>query len=111
MGLLGCYSNPEIQARLRQSSDKLDWLAASNVVPRSSARQGRKLRAGLMPKAIERVLVDSGEPMRARDIHAEVEEMLGNVGAGLLGQELAGQAGSDRQSRLVRLGRRRYRLA
>jgi hypothetical protein len=30
-----------------------------------------------VPKAIERVLADSGEPMRARDIHAEVEETLG----------------------------------
>ncbi len=77
MGLLGCYSNPEIQGRLRRLSEKLERLGASNVAPRPSARRDRKLRAGLVPKAIERVLADSGEPMRARDIHAEVEEMLG----------------------------------
>jgi hypothetical protein len=77
MGLLGCYPNPEIQGQLRQLSDKLDQLAASNVAPRPSARRDRKLRAGLVPKAIERVLADSGEPMRARDIHAEIEELLG----------------------------------
>lgn len=36
-----------------------------------------KLRGGLVPKAIERVLEDSSGPMRARDIHTEVEELLG----------------------------------
>ena len=80
MGLLGCYSNPEIQARLRQLSDKLDGLAASDAAPLPSARRDQKLRGGLVPKAIERVMVACGEPMRARDVHAEVEELLGMPG-------------------------------
>ena len=77
MGLLGSYSNPEIQGRLRRLSEKLERLAASDSAPRPSGRQDQRLRAGLVPKAIERVLADSSEPMRARDIHAEVEELLG----------------------------------
>lgn len=94
MGLLGCYSNPEIQGRLRRLSDKLERLAASDAAPRPSSRRDRKLRGGLVPKAIASVLADSNRPMRARDIHVEVEELLRDVGSGLLGQELAGQAGS-----------------
>lgn len=110
MGLLGCYSNQKIHARLRQLSDKLDRLAASHVAPRPSTRQDRKLRTGLVPKAIERVLADSYEPMRARDIHAEVEEMLGmSVPASSVKNWLAKQA-QGQQSRIVRLGRGRYRL-
>jgi hypothetical protein len=110
MGLLGCYSNPEIQGRLRRLSEKLERLAASNA-PRPSARRDQKLRVGLVPKAIERVLADSGEPMRARDIHAEVEEMLGmSVPASSVKNWLAKQI-QDQQLQVVRLGRGRYRLA
>jgi hypothetical protein len=110
MGLLGCYSNPEIQVRLRQLSDKLDRLAASDEVPRPSARRDRKLRGGLVPEALECILDDAGGPMRARDIHAEVEELLGiSVPASSVKNWLAKQA-QGQQSRVVRLGRGRYRL-
>lgn len=110
MGLLGSYSNPEIQGRLRQLSDKLDWLAASGAAPRPSARRDRKLRGGLVPKAIERVLADSGKPMRARDIHAEVEELLGmSVPTSSIKNWLAKQV-QDGQPQVVRLGRGRYQL-
>jgi hypothetical protein len=111
MGLLGCYSNPEIQGRLRQLSDKLDRLAASGAAPCHSARQDRKLRGGLVPNAIERVLADSGKPMRARDVHAEVEELLGmSVPTSSVKNWLAKQV-QDQQPRVVRLGRGRYGLA
>jgi hypothetical protein len=111
MGLLECYSNPEIQGRLRQLSDKLERLAANHAAPRPSARRDRKLRAGVVPKAIERVLADSGEPMRARDIHAEVEELLGaSVPASSVKNWLAKQV-QDQQSQVVRLGRGWYQLA
>lgn len=110
MGLLGCYSNPEIQERLRRLSDKLDRLAASSAALRPSARQDRRLRRGLVPEAIERVLIDSGKPMQARDIHAEVEELLGvSVPASSVKNWLAKQV-EDQQPRVVRLGRGRYRL-
>jgi hypothetical protein len=110
MGLLGCYSNPEIQGRLRQLSDKLDRLVASDAVPRPSVRQDRKLRGGIVPKAIERVLADAGKPMRVRDVHAEVEELLGmSVPASSVKNWLAKQV-QDQQPRVVRLERGRYRL-
>jgi hypothetical protein len=111
MGLLGCYSNPEIQERLRRLSEKLEELAASNAAPRSSARRDRKLRGGLVPNAVERVMAASGEPMRARDVHAEVEKLLGMpVPASSVKNWLAKQV-QDRQSRVVRVGHGRYRLA
>jgi outer membrane biogenesis lipoprotein LolB len=63
----------------------------------------------MVPKAIERVL-DVGEPMRARDIHAEVEGLLGmSVPASSVENWLAKQA-QDPHPRVVRLGRERYRL-
>ena len=110
MGLLGCYSNPAIQGRLRQLSDKLGRLVASDTAPRPSARRDRKLRGGIVPNAIERVLTDAGKPMRVRDIHAEVEELLGmSVPASSVKNWLAKQV-QDRPPRVVRLGRGRYRL-
>jgi HB1, ASXL, restriction endonuclease HTH domain len=64
-----------------------------------------------VPKAIEHVLVASGKPMEARDIHAEVEELLGvSVPTSSVKNWLAKQV-KDKQSRVVRLGRGRYRLA
>jgi hypothetical protein len=103
MGLLGCYSNPEIQGRLRRLSEKLERLAASNAAPRPSGRQDQRLRGGLVPKAIQRVLHEAPGPMRARDIHAEVEELLGrSVPASSVKNWLAKQA-QYRQSQVVRL--------
>lgn len=58
-------------------SDKLARLVASDAAPCPSVRQDRRLRGGLVPGAIERVLRKAGGPMRARDIHVEVEELLG----------------------------------
>jgi hypothetical protein len=51
--LLGSYSNPEIQGRLRQLSEKLERLEASDAAPCPSGRQDRRLRGGLVPGAIE----------------------------------------------------------
>jgi hypothetical protein len=110
MGLLGSYSNPEIQGRIRHLSEKLDRLAASNAAPRPSARQDRKLRSGLVPKAIEGVLHEARGPMRARDIHAEVEQLLGrSVPASSVKNWLAKRVQAE-DSRLVRLDRGRYQL-
>jgi hypothetical protein len=81
VGLLGAYSNPEIQGRLRQLSEKLDQLAASDAVPQPSGRADRKLRNGMVPKAIEAVLAEAPGPMRVHDIHAEVEDRLGMTGS------------------------------
>ncbi len=110
MGLLGCYSNPEIQERIRRLSEKLEQLVASNAAPRPSYRQDQRLRSGLIPKAIERVLRDAIGPMRARDIHAGVEEVLGrSVPTSSVKNWLAKQAQGE-QPQVVRLDRGRYRL-
>jgi hypothetical protein len=109
MGLLGCYSNPEIQGRLRRLSEKLDRLTDSDAAPRPSTRCDRRLRGGVVPKAIERVLADTGKPMRARDIHAEVEELLGmSVPVSSVKNWLAKHVQGEKP-RLVRLDRGRYR--
>lgn len=76
MGVLGAYSNPGTQEQLRRLAEKLDRLAASDTVPRASARVERRLRGGLVPNAVTRVLREAAEPMRAREIQAEVEDLL-----------------------------------
>jgi hypothetical protein len=111
MGLLGAYSNPEIQGRLRQLSEKLDRLAASNPARCPSSRQDRRLRGGLVPKAIEQILHEAIGPMRARDIHVEVEQLLGRpIPPSSVKNWLARQV-RYKQPRVVRLDRGRYRLA
>lgn len=111
MGLLGYYSNQEIQERLRRLSEKLDRLLASDAALRPSARRDRKLRSGLVPGVIEHVLNDSGGPMRAREIHAEVEELLGMSVLDSSVKNWLAKRVQDQQPRVVRLGRGRYRLA
>jgi hypothetical protein len=91
-------------------SEKLDRLAASDAALRLSGRQDRRLRGGLVPKAIERVLNDARGLMRACDIHAEVEDLLRqSVPASSVKNWLAKHAQGD-QPLLVRLDRGRYRL-
>jgi ubiquinone/menaquinone biosynthesis C-methylase UbiE len=110
-GLLGCYSNPEIQGRLRQLSEKLERLAASNTVPSPTARVDRRLRCGLVPKAITQVLSESVEPMRVRDIHTEVEALLSQaVSPSAVKNWMARHAQGD-HALFVRMGRGRYQLA
>jgi hypothetical protein len=109
VGLLGAYSNGEIQARLRRLAKALDRLAASEDPARPSVRQGRKLRNGLVPRAIQKVLVDAPGPMRACEIHAEVEELLRQpVPIPSINCWLT-KGIRDGHPHLVRLGRGRYR--
>lgn len=110
MGLLGTYSNPEIQARLRRLAEALDRLAASEDPARPSMRQGRKLRNGLVPRAIQQVLADASVPMRACDIHGAVEDLLGcSVPVSSINCWLTKSIRGGHPD-LVRLGRGRYRL-
>jgi len=56
-------------------------------------------------------LADAGKPTRVREVHAEVEGLLGlSVPASSVKNWLAKQV-QDQQPRVVRLGRGRYRLA
>lgn len=111
MGLLGCYSNQEIQGRLRQLSEKLERLAASNASPRPSARIDRRLRCGLVPKAIVQILSESADPMRVRDIHAEVEALLGQAVSSSAVKNWLARHTQGGQVLFIRLERGRYRLA
>jgi hypothetical protein len=110
MGLLGAYSNPEIQGRLRQLAEKLDRLAASDAVQSPSTRHDRRLRGGLMPRAIKQVLTEAPGPMRARDIHAAVEDLLNRPIPSSTVKCWLAKSIQGEQPRLVRLGRGRYRL-
>ena len=77
MELLGSLSNQELQGRLRQLSDKLDRLAASNAKPRRSGRTDHQLRPGVVFKAILSVLSSADQPMRIPEIHQAVIALLG----------------------------------
>lgn len=111
MGLLGSYSNPEVQGSLRRLAAELDRLIAQKGAPRRSRRSDRKLRNGLVPRAIQRVLADAGEPMRVRDIYAAVEDRLSMpVPMSSVNAWLSQNAKGERPL-VVRLGHGRYRLA
>jgi hypothetical protein len=110
MGLLGSYSNPDVQRRLRRMSEELDRLAASEDEPEPTRRLDRKLRNGVVPRAIKRVLAEALEPMPVRDIHVAVEARLGiPVPASSVNAWLSQNARGTRP-RCVRLARGRYRL-
>jgi hypothetical protein len=108
MELVEALSNSEIQDQMKRLSEKLEQVAASNAKPRSSARSNRRLRGGLVPKAIMRVLGEAVEPMRMKDIHAEVERELGQpVSRSAVKNWLASHVEGD-NALFVRLGRGRY---
>jgi hypothetical protein len=109
VGFLGAYLNPEIQGRLRHLAEKLDQLAASDAAPQPTARTGR-IPNGLVAGAIERTLAEAEGPMRVREIHATVEDLLGiAVPIPSVNYWLSKSVKGDRL-RLVRLERGRYRL-
>ncbi len=106
--LVGALSNPEVQCRLERLATKLDQIEAEGAAPRHTIL-GRSLRVGAVPEAIMRVLADSVEPKRMRDIHAEVERLLGqSVTRSAVKNYLANNCQGE-QPRFVRLARGRYR--
>jgi hypothetical protein len=111
VGLVEALSNPATQERLVRLSEKLAKIAASGAAPRSSVRTDRRLRSGLVPQAIMRVLSESVEPMRMKDIHAEVEQLLDrSVTRSAIKNWLANHVQGD-HALFVRLGRGRYLAA
>jgi hypothetical protein len=109
VGIFGALSNPEVRERLEHLAKKLDRL--QNVgVARQPTILRRSLRVGAIPEAIMQVLADSVEPMRMRDIHAEVETLVGrSVSRSAVKNWLANHVRGE-QALLIRLGRGRYRL-
>jgi hypothetical protein len=110
MELIWALSNPEVQERLPRLKAKLDQIEAGGRSPKPTTL-ARSLRVGDVSEAIMRVLTESIEPMRMRDIHTEVERVLGQpVGRSAIKNWLANHVRGD-DARLVRLGRGRYRFA
>jgi hypothetical protein len=70
--LVGGLSNHEIQERLRRLSEKRDLLSAKGAAPRPLSSLGPQAPKRIGPEAIMRVLSESVEPMRMKDIHTEV---------------------------------------
>jgi HB1, ASXL, restriction endonuclease HTH domain len=111
MELSGVLSNQHLQERLRRVVGKLaDIRAKGEVRERRSCRQ-RSRRPGWVINAVERVLADRGEPMRAKDIHAAVEALVGQpVVWSSVKMALASNI-SGPSPRFVRIARGRYVLA
>jgi hypothetical protein len=106
--IFGALSNPEILERLERLATKLDHIETGGAAPRPTTL-ARSVRVGAIPGAIMRVLADSVEPMRMRDIHAEVERLLGpSVTRSAVKNYLANHCQGE-QPRFVRIARGRYR--
>lgn len=112
MHLLGVYSNHDLQGSLGRLAKKLAAVRAGGGPRRRpvSCRQ-RSRRPGWVLDAIVQVLANEGKPMRAKDIHAAVEALVGELVPspsvkGALAKNVEGSS-----SRFVRVARGRYILA
>ncbi len=111
MDLLGHYSNHDLQGSLGRLAKKLAALRARGGPRRRPvACRQRARRPGWVLKAVVQVLADRQEPMRAKDIHAAVEALVGepvprSSVKGALASDVAGSSG-----RLVRVAHGRYVL-
>jgi hypothetical protein len=111
MHLLGLYSNHDLQGSLGRLAEKLAAVRASDGPRRQPvSRRQRSRRPGWVLDAIVQVLIDRGEPMRTKDIHAAVEVLVGEAVPlpsvkGALAKHVAGSS-----ARFVRVARGRYIL-
>lgn len=112
MGLTGVLSNHDLQGSLGHLAKKLVAVRASGKPRRQTlAHRQRPHRPGWVLEAVMKVLADRGEPMRAKDIHAGIEAMLGeSVCWGSVKCALASNL-SGASPRFVRIARGRYVLA
>jgi site-specific DNA recombinase len=110
--LIGVLSNHDLQGSLGRLAGKLAALRAGDVPVRPNvARPSRRHRHGWVLNAVVQVLSDREEPMRAKDIHAAVEALLGErVGWSSVKMALASNV-SGPSRRFVRVARGRYVLA
>jgi hypothetical protein len=109
--LVGALAAHDVGAGLAHLAKKLAQLRASGGQPRATlSRRQRPHRPGWVVDAVAQVLADRGEPMRATDIHAAIEALLGEtVCWGSVKNALVNNiTGPSR--RFVRIARGRYVL-
>jgi site-specific DNA recombinase len=112
VGAIGVLSNHEVQESLAHLAKKLAGVRVADAQPRTPSRQRlRSRRPGWVVKAVVRVLADREEPMRAKDIQAAVEALLGEpiAWSSIRGALASNVSGSS--SQFVRIARGRYALA
>lgn len=111
MEVVGALSNQDLQGQLRRLVTTLAAIRTGGAArERRSCRQ-RPRRPGWVVKAIVKVLAEQDEPMRAKDIHAAVEALVGEpVRWSSVKQALATHVAGPSQ-RFVRIARGRYVLA
>jgi hypothetical protein len=109
--LSGVLSNQDLKRRLGGVVEKLAAVRTRGEVrERPSCRQ-RPRRPGWVVRAVIDVLAGRGEPMRAKDIHAAVEALIGEpVAWSSVKQALASHV-SGPSPCFVRIARGRYVLA
>lgn len=112
MGLVGQYSNPEVEQSLTSLVEVLARLKASDVPLRRTPRRTHA-RPGWVAKAVEEVLATADQPMRGKDIRVAVERALGHpVPASSVKDCLArGVSGSIARFERVSYGRYQLRTA
>src|SRR5260370_25308924 len=78
--LVGALAAQDVGSGLAHLAKRLAQLRASGGQPRATlSRRQRPHRPGWVVDAVAQVLADRGEPMRAMDIHAAVEALLGET--------------------------------
>jgi hypothetical protein len=111
MEAVGVLSNQDLHERLRRVVTKLAALRASSDVRKHRSSRQRPRRHGWVTKAVVTVLAEQDEPMRAKDIHAAVEALVGGPVAGSSVKQVLSSNVSGPSPRFVRIARGRYVLA
>jgi hypothetical protein len=107
--LVGALAAQDIGSGLARLARKLAELRANGGQPRATlSRRQRPHRPGWVVDAVVQVLADRAEPMRATDIHAAIEALLGEtVCWGSVKNALVNNI-SGPSRRIVRIARGRY---
>lgn len=111
MDLVGTLSNQTTQERLQRVTERVrHFLSATPLDQVPLPRRRLRRRSGSIPVAATAVLASCEGDMRARDIHAAVEGLLGeSVSASSVKDCLTRNAQSG-SGLFERVGRGRYRL-
>ena len=108
--LVGVLASQDTRSDLARLTKKLAGAWASSERRQAVICRQRPRRPGWVLKAVAQVLADREEPMRAKDIHAAVEALVGEpVAWSSIKGALADHA-SGPSARFVRIGRGRYVL-